>query len=200
MRADLQLITKLVPERSDVLDLGCGDGELLAYLMHHKGVKGYGIEIDSANIQCCIERRVNVIEQNLNQGLSNFQTKSVDVVVMSQALHEVRYPDQLLDEMLRVGRYSIVTFPNFGYWRCRWDLFSKGQMPITKTLPYAWYNTPNIHLCTIEDFENHCREQSIDIRQRYILDHHNQRNEWMNRMPNLFGVSAIYQISRAASS
>ncbi len=122
---------------SRVLDLGCGDGELLTWLRDHKQVTGYGLENDAANIAECVAKGINVIEQDLDKGLGNFASNSFDVVVMTQALQAVHYPDRILDEMLRVGRQCIITFPNFGHWRCRWYLASKGRMPVSEFLPYT---------------------------------------------------------------
>ena len=130
MRADLEIIQEWIPAGSRVLDLGCGDGELLAWLRDHKQVSGYGLEIDPDNIARCIENGVNVIEQDLDKGLGNFASDSFDVVVMTQALQAVHYPDKILEEMLRVGKTCIITFPNFGHWRCRWYLARNGRMPV----------------------------------------------------------------------
>src|SRR5574344_2048066 len=166
MRADLALIEQWIPKGSRVLDLGCGDGELLASLMKHKQVTGYGLEIAADNIAACIDKGVNVIEQDLDQGLSNFDSDSFDVVVMSQALQVVHYPDKILQEMLRVGKTCIITFPNFGHWRCRWYLAHKGRMPVSDFLPYTWYNTPNIHFCNFADFEALCRDMQMTVLDR----------------------------------
>jgi len=197
MRADLELIQDWIAPGSRVLDLGCGSGELLASLRDHKQVSGYGLEIDPDNIARCIELGVNVIEQDLDKGLSNFASASFDVVVMTQALQAVHYPDLLLKEMLRVGRECIITLPNFGHWRCRWYLATKGRMPVSEFMPYTWYNTPNIHFCTFEDFENLCRALDIEVRERLAVDH-DHRHGWASRLwPNLLGEIGIYRMAAA---
>lgn len=196
MRADLQIIQDWIEPGSRVLDLGCGNGELLVWLRQQKQVAGYGLEIDPANIQRCLDLGVNVIEQDLDKGLGNFATKSFDVVIMSQALQAVHFPDKLLQEMLRVGRECIVTFPNFGHWRCRWHLAIKGRMPVSDYLPYTWYNTPNIHFCTFSDFETLCQELDIQVRERLAVDRQH-RHHWINKhWPNLLGEMGIYRITR----
>jgi len=196
MRADLDIIQEWIPSGSRVLDLGCGNGELLARLREHKRVAGYGLEIDPLNIAASLEKGVNVIEQDLDKGLGNFATDSFDVVVMTQALQAVHYPDRILEEMLRVGRTCIITFPNFGHWRCRWYLASKGRMPVSEFLPYTWYNTPNIHFCTFKDFEALCRERQVRIRQHLAVDREH-RHGWASRLwPNLLGEIGIYHVSR----
>ena len=152
LRDDHALIQRGVKPGSQVLDLGCGQGTLLQYLQRHKNVRGYGLEINPDNITACIRNGVNVIEQDLDNGLRNFKDNSIDTVIMTQALQAVERPDLLLDEMLRIGNEAIVTFPNFGYWRTRFYLMLKGRMPMSETLPYNWYDTPNIHMCTFKDF------------------------------------------------
>ena len=170
MRADLEIIQDWIAPGSRVLDLGCGDGALLEHLRDHKQVGGYGLEIDAEKIARCIERGVNVIEQNLDEGLGNFADNSFDVVVMTQSLQALKYPDKVLAEMLRVGKTCIITFPNFGHWRCRWYLTTKGRMPVSDFLPYTWYNTPNIHFCTFEDFEELCRGREARVINRLAVD------------------------------
>ena len=195
MRADLEIIQEWIPAGSRVLDLGCGNGELLAWLTEHKHVAGYGLEIDADNIAQCVSKGVNVIEQNLDKGLGNFASDSFDVVVMTQSLQALHYPGKVLAEMLRVGKTCIITFPNFGHWRCRWYLTTKGRMPVSDFLPYTWFNTPNIHFCTFADFENLCHDQGATIMDRLAVDREH-RNSWASRLwPNLLGEIGIYRIS-----
>ena len=172
MRPELELISEWIRPGAQVLDLGCGDGALLAYLHEHRQVKGYGLEIDPANMVKCIQAGVNVIHADLEAGLADFGDSSFDYVIMTQTLQAVRQTEALLDEMLRVGRQGIVTFPNFGFWRCRLQIALHGLMPVVKTLPYQWYDTPNIHLCTVRDFFDLCREKNIETESvAYLATH-----------------------------
>jgi len=196
MRADLEIIQEWIKPGSRLLDLGCGDGELLRYLSDHRKVTGYGLEIDPEKINACIERGVNVIEQNLDTGLGNFGDDTFDSVLMTQALQAVHYPDQVLEEMLRIGREAILTFPNFAHWRCRLYLGTKGRMPVSEFMPYTWYNTPNIHFCTFKDFEDLCRERSIRILDRRVVDQAHRSSFLSGLWPNLLGEIAIYRVTR----
>jgi len=196
MRSDLQIIADWIQPGSRVLDLGCGDGALLRHLQETRSVNGYGLEIDPANIVACLHNGVNVVQMDLDEGLSDFDTNSFDYVVMSQTLQAVLYPDQLIDEMMRVGREGIVTFPNFGHWRLRYHLAFKGRMPMSSALPHSWYNTPNIHLCTIKDFEALCRTRNLRILERLVLDHSHRRRMPSKLLPNLLGEIALYRFRR----
>lgn len=196
MRLDLALAEQWVEPGARVLDLGCGDGELLAHLRDAFGVRGYGLEIDADKITACIARGVNVIEQNLNAGLGNFRDGSFDTVIMTQALQAVEKPDVLLDDMLRVGREAIITFPNFAHWTTRFYLTLKGMMPVSEALPYTWYNTPNIHLCTFRDFDALCRDKGIRVLDRLAVDGGQQGSVLAKLFPNLFGEIAIYRLTR----
>ena len=196
LRADLQIIEKWISPGSHVLDLGCGNGELLHYLQSQKKVRGYGLEIDPDNINTCINKGVNVIEKNLDHGLDNFADRSFDTVVMTKALQAVHYPDRILEDMLRIGREAILTFPNFGHWRCRLYLGMKGRMPVSEFMPYTWYNTPNIHFCTFKDFENLCHERSVKILDRLVVDQTHQSSRLSAMWPNLLGEVAIYRVTR----
>lgn len=200
MRADFEIIAPWIRPSSHVLDLGCGDGVLLDYLQQQKQVSGYGLEINHDHITACMKRGVSVIEQNLDtQGLANFDDQSFDVVLMTQALQAVRRPDMVVEEMLRLGREGIVTFPNFAYWKLRWYLAYRGRMPESETLPYKWYNTPNIHLCTFKDFEALCYRHNIRILNRTVVDDEH-RDRWLSRLwPNMLGQIAIYRFTRQES-
>ncbi len=197
MRTDLKIIEQWIASGSHVLDLGCGDGTLLDCLQREKHATGFGLEINHDHITTCMGRGVSVIEQNLDtQGLGNFEDRTFDTVLMTQALQAVRRPDVVLDEMMRVGREGIVTFPNFAYWKLRWYLIRRGRMPESETLPYKWYNTPNIHLCTFKDFEALCYRKDFKILNRTVVDGEHQ-DHWFSRLwPNMLGQIAIYRITR----
>lgn len=193
LRTDQALIAEWIKTGSRALDLGCGDGTLMAHLQQHQEVKGYGLEIDEENIVQCIHKGVDVIQTDLDKGLSEFKKDTFDYVIMTQTLQAIRYPDKLLKEMTRVGREAIVTFPNMGHWKNRLQLALAGHMPKSKTLPYEWYNTPNIHLCTLTDFENLCDANNIEILDRATVDHEHQSSLGMKLLPNLLGEIAIYR-------
>lgn len=196
LRADLAILEQWVKPNSQVLDLGCGEGLLLQHLQRHKNVRGYGLEIHPDKITRCIANGINVIEQDLDKGLSNFAESSIDTVIMAQALQAVERPDLLLDEMLRIGDEAIVTFPNFGYWRTRFYLMFKGRMPMSETLPYNWYDTPNIHMCTFRDFEVLCREKGIRILNKTVFDGQHQEHWTIRLWPAMLGEIAVYHITR----
>lgn len=195
MRPDLDIISGWIEPGSRVLDLGCGDGTLLRHLRDSRQVRGYGLEINEANVAACIEAGVNVLQADLDAGLKEFETGSFDFVVMTQALQVVQQPRRLLLEILRIGREGIVTFPNFAHWRHRISLGLGGQMPVSSVLPEQWYNTPNIHLCTVNDFEQLCRENGIRILRRSMVDHAHRSNAAMRLLPNLMGEIALYKLS-----
>lgn len=210
MKIDHKLIEQWIKQGDKVLDLGCGDGSLLAHLQH-LGVFGCGIELDEQNINTCIAKGVNVIHQDLNDGLARFDDASFDVVVMARALQAVKNPKELLNDMLRVAKVGIVTFPNFAYWQNRVYLGIKGIMPVSDTLPYQWYDTPNIHLCTFKDFERLCHDNGIAILQSvavsdtplpamlpkplYPLMQYAQKS-LAKKTPNLFADVAVYRIAK----
>ncbi|MBT3504825.1 MAG: methionine biosynthesis protein MetW [Piscirickettsiaceae bacterium] len=196
LRPDLQIIVDWIPAGARVLDLGSGDGTLLTALQQHD-VTGYGLEIDNSQIANCIKSGINIIQADLDQGLPQFADQSFDYVILSQTLQAVKRPNFLLDEIIRVGKQAIIGFPNFGHWQCRLQLAFRGQMPISKTLPNQWYDTTNIHLCTINDFEQICTDKNIQIKQRSIVDHAHQDSLGIKISPNLFGEIALYQIKKS---
>lgn len=196
MRLDLTHIQRWVEPGARVLDLGCGDGEFLQQLRETRQVRGMGLEIDPDNITAAVARGLDVLEQDMDRGLANFPDQSFDTVVMAHALQAVHYPDRVLDEMLRIGREGIVTFPNFGHWRCRLYLGSRGRMPVSKFMPYNWYDTPNIHFCTVRDFEALCLEKGIRIVDRDMVGNTTGQPLLAGLWPNMFAVTAIYRIAR----
>ena len=199
MRADLAIIAEWIKPGSSILDLGCGDGTLLKHL-RDKQVRGIGLEISERNIETCLRDNLNIIQSDLNDGLkAYFSDNSFDYVVMSQTLQATVHPEQLIDEMLRVGKQGIVTFPNMAHWKARVQLGLGGYMPVTKSLPNRWYNTPNIHLCTVKDFEILCRERGIRILERTFVDHtHSRSSLLMKLFPNLFSEIALYRFCRVS--
>jgi len=196
MRIDYKIVEAWVKPRTRVLDLACGDGSLLKSLQDSKKIHGYGVEIDSENLLRCIANSVNVIEQNIDGGLSNFEDKSFDTVIMSQAIQALKKPDKALEEMLRVGRQCIVTFPNFGHWKARYHLAFHGKMPVSDLLPYEWYNTPNIHFCTFRDFEILCKSMNINIVSRQVASTRPLSKFLSRTHPNLFGETALYRLTK----
>jgi len=190
-RADLKAIAAWVRQGASVLDLGCGDGVLLKHLAQTRGVRGYGIEIEDAKVIACVANGVNVIQTDLERGLADFDSGSFDYVILSLTLQAVHRTEEIVSEMLRVGREAIVTFPNFGHWEARWQVLC-GRMPVSKTLPYQWYDTPNVHLFTIADFERFCRSHGIRVLERLVL----RENDVVRLLPNLRGSLAVYRIQR----
>lgn len=196
MRIDLEVIETWVKEHSRVLDLGCGDGELLQHLKTNRNVIGYGLENDADQIQSCVAKGINVIEKSLDRELDDFGDKSFDTVIMAFALQVMNHPDIILDEMLRVGKECIVTFPNFGNLQSRFSLLLSGKMPVTKNLPYEWYDTPNIHFCTVADFEELCRAKGYQILNRNVISKSPINNLLKNIWPNMFAEAAVYHLTR----
>jgi methionine biosynthesis protein MetW len=192
MRADLTAIAQWVAPGARVLDLGCGDGSLLRYLWQERQAPGYGVEIDDASVLDCVTNDVNVLQVDLESGLSLFADRSFDCVILSETLQTIHRTEFLMREMLRVGAEVIVSFPNFGHWSARLQV-AAGRMPVSAALPYEWYETPNVHHCTIADFEDLCRRLGIRIRERLAL--HEGRP--VTFLPNLLGSLAVYRCAAA---
>lgn len=196
MRPDLEIIQQWIEPNSRVLDIGCGDGSLLHYLNETRNVSSIGLEIDEENIEQCIANGVNVVEQDIDEGLSNFESNSFDTVLLAQTLQALHNPHLLIEEMLRIGEKGIVTFPNFGNWKSRLYLASRGRMPVSKYIPHQWYDTPNIHFCTVKDFDVLCREMNLRVLARTVVDSQHQGSWAVRAWPNLLGEIAIYHLTR----
>jgi methionine biosynthesis protein MetW len=192
-RSDFQAIAAWVKPDSSVLDLGCGDGVLLKFLRQTRSARGYGIDIDDANVLACVKNGVNVIQSDLERGLAGFDAGSFDCVILSQTLQAVRRTEEIVLDMLRVGREAIVSFPNFGRWNLRLQIALGGKMPVSPDLPYQWYNTPNVHLFTIADFESFCAGHGIRVLERIVL--HGGRP--VTTLVNIFGSLAVYRIQKS---
>jgi len=164
MKKEFKVIADLLPNNSRVLDVGCGDGSLMNFLVNEKNIETRGLELDQSNVQECLNKGLTVIQGNAETELYQFPKQSFDYVVLSQTLQAFYKPDKVLNELLRIGKSVIVSIPNFGYWRVRTSLLFFGKMPITKTLPNTWFNTPNLHMCTIKDLYNYCEDQNINIK------------------------------------
>ena len=188
MRADLAAIAQWVAPQARVLDLGCGDGSLLRTLWQERQAPGYGVEIDDAAVLECVENDVNVLQVDLESGLSLFGDHTFDCVILSETLQTIHRTEFLMREMLRVGREVIVSFPNFGHWNARLQVLF-GRMPVSETLPYEWYETPNVHHCTTTDFEDLCRRLGVRIRERLVL----HQGKAVTFLPNLLGSVAVYR-------
>ncbi|MDO5436892.1 MAG: methionine biosynthesis protein MetW [bacterium] len=189
-------ITKLIKENSKILDLGCGDGYLFKKLVCEKNVSGIGIEIDGKEVIKSMERGLNVIHGDIDKGLKQFEDKTFDYAILNRTLQSTEKPDFVIDEMLRVSKKAIVAFPNFAYWRVRFYLFFKGKMPKSKSLPYEWYNTPNIHLNTIEDFFEFCKNRQINIIDSIYLAKNKARKRILKPLANFFSEEAIFVLTK----
>jgi methionine biosynthesis protein MetW len=187
-RPDFAAIAHWVARGARVLDLGCGDGSLLRYLWQANQAPGYGVEIDDDSVLACVTNDVNVLQVDLESGLSLFADQSFDYVILSQTLQAVHHTEAILREMLRVGREAIVSFPNFGHWNARLQVLL-GRMPVSESLPYEWYETPNVHHCTIADFEDLCRRLDIRILEKLVL----HQGKPVGVLPNVLGSLAVYR-------
>jgi len=194
LRADLRLITELVPRGSRVLDLGCGDGSLMAHLRDERGCTVRGVEVDHAGIAAAITMGLSVVENDLDEGLGGYRDRAFDIVILSQTLQVVKRPAFVLREMLRVGGKGIVSFPNFGHWKVRGYLATRGRMPVSRSIPFSWYDTPNIHHTTIKDFRDFIATNGGEIEREIPLITENWHRADVRRVsvwPNLFADTAV---------
>ena len=190
-RKDFEAISHWVKPGSSVLDLGCGDGALINYLQQSRSIIGYGIENDDAGILACVANGVNVIQSNLESGLKEVGDAAFNYVILSQTLQAMKRTEAVIDEMLRVGTEAIVSFPNFGYWQHRWQLLN-GRMPVSDALPYEWHNTPNVHMCTVADFDAFCARKKLRVLNRLVMN--GEREQTL--LPNLMGTLALYRLAK----
>ena len=198
LRPDLDVVAAMVHDGRRVLDLGCGDGALLAHLINEKDCDGTGVEISDEGFHACVARGVPVMVADIDQGLSDVDDDAYDVVILSQTLQATHRPALVLHEMMRVGKVGIVSFPNFGHWRLRWSLAARGRMPASRSLPYHWYDTPNIHLCTIRDFETLLAHEDLRTIRRVLLDERGRPvSDVRRRRPNLLAAGAVYMVGRS---
>jgi methionine biosynthesis protein MetW len=195
-RIDHDIILDLVPRGAKVLDLGCGDGSLLEKLVRTKEVRGSGIEISDEGVRSCIEKGLAVLQGDIDEGLRDYPDRSFDYIILNQTLQAVKKPDVVLGEMLRVGEKGVVGFPNFAYWKMRVYLLLRGRMPKTEFLPYDWYNTPNIHFCSIEDFDAYCDRFELRVERRIYLSNDRGGRVLRGVRPNLFAESAVYLLAK----
>ena len=197
IRIDLQLIADMIAPESRVLDVGCGDGALLDHLVHAKGVDGRGVEISQAGVNACVTQGLSVIQGNADTDLKDYPSDAFDYVVLSQTLQATRKPHQVMKQLVRIGRRAIVSFPNFGHWRVRWQLLTRGRMPVTDSMPLQWFNTPNIHFCTILDFIGLCGELGIVVEQGMAISRSGRPSPIRSiGAANLFGEQGLFLLRR----
>ena len=195
LRGDLRLVGAMIEPSTRVLDIGCGDGELLYYLVHSKGVDGRGMELSQSGVNSCVRHGLSVIQGDADNDLEDYPSDAFDYVVLSQTLQATRKPRDVLLNLVRIGRHAIVSFPNFGHWRIRTGLLIAGRLPSTALLPYPWYDTPNIHLCTIRDFALLCRDEGIRVERSVSLDRFGR--PYTRALANLMAEQGLFLLSRA---
>lgn len=198
-RADYRIISQMIPNGAKVLDVGCGDGALIALLKQEKNIDARGIEISQKGVSLAVSRGISVVQGDADEDLFHYPDNGFDYVVLSQTIQATRRPETVLRELLRIGRHAIVSFPNFGFWRMRAHLLLKGEMPVTEDLPYTWFDSPNIHFCTIRDFIGLCHEVDVKI-EKYIALGGGRRplpNGWPLGLKNVMGEQAVFLLTRA---
>ncbi len=197
IRVDLQVIADMVAPGARVLDVGCGDGALLDYLAHFKQVDGRGIELSQAGVNACVRAGLSVVQGDADTDLKDYPADAFDHVILSQTLQATRDPRGVVEQLVRIGRHAIVSFPNFGHWRVRWHLLARGRMPVTESMPRQWYSTPNIHLCTIWDFTTLCEEMGVVVERAVSITRRGQARHMRSlRLANLTGEHGLFVLRR----
>ena len=190
-----KIINNWVPKESKVIDFGCGDGSLLQELIKTKNILGYGVEINDFKIEECIGKGVPVIKQDIDKGINEFESSNFDLSIMARSIQCLKNPNLALKRMLNLSKRCVVTLPNLGYWKCRFNLAS-GKMPVTPELPSSWYETSNIHLCTIKDFEELCKDENIKIKDKVFLNSNGVSGVLASANPNLFAIEGVYLLEK----
>ena len=190
-----KIIESWITDNSKVIDFGCGDGSLLQFLIHNKNVSGYGVEIDHQKIQQCVEKGLSVIEQDIDEGIQDFVSSNFDFAIMASSIQCLKNPHIALGRMLDLSKQCVVTLPNLGYWRCRLNLLS-GKMPVTPNLPSSWYETDNLHLCTIKDFEKLCADKGFVVNKKIFLNGQGKKGTLASLFPNIFSSEGVYLLER----
>jgi methionine biosynthesis protein MetW len=198
IRVDLQIIADMIEPGSRVLDVGCSDGQLLEYLVREKNVRGRGLEISPNGVNACVDKGLSVVQGDAEEDLGYYPDNAFDFVILSQTLQATHHPDQIVKDLLRLGKRAIVSFPNFGHWRVRSYLFFKGRMPVNDSMPYEWYNSPNTHFCTIKDFIVMCDEMGVTIERSVALAADGQAHRIRTNLffANLLGEQAVFLLRK----
>ncbi len=196
LRNDLQIISSLIKENERVLDVGCGNGNLIEFLSLEKNVNCKGIEIELSKMNMCLKKGLSVVQGDANYDLNDFADNSFSTVILSQTIQATIFPERVIKNLLRIGSRAIISFPNFGYWKIRKDFFFNGKMPKNKILPYEWFDTPNIHLCSINDFVELCKKNKIKINDKVLLNEDGKRMWFKNLLGNFFSYQVIFCVSK----
>ena len=196
LRNDLQIISSLIKENEKVLDVGCGNGNLIEFLSKEKSVDCKGIEIELGKMNYCLKRGLSVVQGDANYDLNDFSDNSFSTVILSQTIQATIFPERVIKNLIRIGERAIISFPNFGFWKVRRDFFFSGKMPKNKILPYEWFDTPNIHLCSVKDFVELCNKNKIIIKDKVLLDENGKKIQSINFLENLLSYQVIFCVSK----
>ena len=196
LRNDLQIISSLIKENEKVLDVGCGNGNLIEFLSKEKSVDCKGIEIELGKMNYCLKKGLSVVQGDANYDLNDFSDNSFSTVILSQTIQATIFPERVIKNLIRIGKRAIISFPNFGFWKVRRDFFFSGKMPKNRILPYEWFDTPNIHLCSVKDFVELCNKNRIIIKDKVLLDENGKKIQSINFLENLLSYQVIFCVSK----